>query len=359
MKILDLLNDVKKNSVDYVPGGVPLPPIPAGIKKCKLDANENQLGPSKKVVDALKAELDDMYNYPADQINITREAVAKAIGFEKNNIVMGSGSSSLILAIADMFFNPGDEMVISTPSYIAYSLLESRYGITPVCVPNKDFASDVHAMLDHITDKTKIAVLVNPNNPTGAKVSNEDMCYFMDNVPDHVITVVDEAYYEWVNDKNHMTMMDYVKKGKNVIVLRTFSKIYGLAGLRFGFAVTTKEIQEHLVKMEFNYGANRLVLKAARFALEDHEYLAKSIENNTKGRTYLNQALLDFGFDVVPSSTSFIYFDPHIDTQQLILDLNQHGVIIRRFGEQYVRVSIGLPEQNKQFVEALDNILHR
>ncbi|WP_249029572.1 pyridoxal phosphate-dependent aminotransferase [Tannockella kyphosi] len=357
MNVLDLLNDVKKEAVDYVPGGTPLPPIPEGITKCKLDANENQFGPSPKVVEALKGYLDDMYLYPANQITPTRNAIANNLGFEPNNIVMGTGSSSLICAVADLFFNPGDEMVLSTPTYIAYTLLESRYGITPVCVDNKNFASDVHGMLASITPKTKIAVIVNPNNPTGAKVSNEDMRYFMENVPEHVITVVDEAYFEWVDDKEHISMMEYVKAGKNVIVLRTFSKLYGLAGLRLGYAVTTPEIQQHLVKLEFNYGANRLVLQGAQIAIKDEEYIAASINNNTVGRNYISNALKSFGFDIVESSASFVYFNPHRDTQKFILDLNQYGVIIRGFGPTYVRVSIGRPEQNEQFVKAVEAIL--
>ncbi len=359
MDIKSLLSATKKDVVNYIPGGVPLPPIPDGINKCKLDANENQFGPSKKVVEAMKEELDTMYYYPLEQIGLTRQAIATWQGFEKENIVLGCGSSSLICAIGELFFNPGDEMVISTPSYIAYSLLVSRHGITMKSVDNKNFASDVYAMLDAITDKTKLAVIVNPNNPTGKKISNEEMRYFMDNVPDHVITVIDEAYFEWVDDAAHISMSEYINKGKNVIVLRTFSKIFGLAGLRLGYAMTTKEIQEHLVKMEFNYAPNRLALKAARVAIKDEDHIKKSIENNTVGRTYISKELIDLGFDIVESSASFVFFDPHCDTQQLILDLNQHGVIIRRFGEQYVRVSIGRPEQNKQFIDALHSIFKK
>ncbi len=359
MNIKDLLNNEKKAAVNYVPGGVPLPPIPEGITKCKLDANENQFGPSRKVVEVMKSELDNLFYYPLEQNNLTRNAIASWQGLEPQNIVLGCGSSALICGIGEMFLNPGDELVISTPSYVAYSIIVSRHGTIMKSVDNKDFASDVHAMLDAITEKTKLAVLVNPNNPTGKKVSNEDMRYFMDNVPDHVITIVDEAYFEWVDDPNHISMVEYIDKGKNVIVLRTFSKLFGLAGLRLGYAMTSKEIQEHLVKMEFNYGPNRLALVAARSAIEDKEYIKNSIANNTTGRNYISNELKKLNFDIVESSASFIFFDPHCDTQQLILDLNQRGVIIRRFGEQYVRVSIGLPEQNEQFIHALHDILKK
>lgn len=359
MKIYDLLNDTKKDAKDYAPGGSVLPPMPMGVTKCKLDANENQLGPSSKVVESMKADLDDMYLYPLEQVSLTRKAIAKWQGFNPENVVLASGSSSLIFGIADMFLNPGDEIVMCTPTYVSYTLFASRYGITLVDVPNKDFASDTHAMLDAITPKTKLAIIVNPNNPTGAKVSNADMCYFIENLPEHVIAVIDEAYFEWVDDSTHMTMMEYVHKNKNVIVLRTFSKLFGLAGLRLGYAITTKEIQEHLVKTELNYGPSRLVLKAARVAIEDKEYIARSIKNNTDGRNYLSKELRSFGFDIVESSASFIYFAPHMDTKQLILDLNQRGVIIRGFGETYVRVSIGRPEQNEQFVNALKDILNK
>lgn len=359
MKVYELLNDIKKDSKDYVAGGSPLPPIPKGVTKCKLNANENQLGPSPKVVEAMTKDLTDMYLYPLEQTNIAREAIASWQGFEPENIVLGSGSGSLICAIAELFINPGEEIIMCTPSYVTYTLLPSRYGAKLVEVPNKDFASDVHAMLDAVTDKTKLAVIVNPNNPTGAKVSNEDMCYFIEHLPEHVIAVVDEAYFEWVDDPNHMTMMKYVRENKNIIVLRTFSKLFGLAGLRLGYAVTTKEIQEHLKKMEFNYGPNRLVLKAVKVAIEDKEYITKSIKNNTDGRNYLQKELRALGFDVIESYTSFIYFAPHRNTKQLILDLNERGVMIRGFGETYVRVSIGRPEQNEQFINALKEIVNK
>lgn len=359
MKIYDLLNDIKKDAQDYAPGGSALPPMPAGVTKCKLDANENQLGPSKKVVDTMKEDLDNMYLYPLEQMRLTRDAIASWQGFDPQNVVLASGSSSLILGVAEMFLNPGDEIVMCTPTYVTYTLLSSRYGAKLVTVPNIDFASDVHSMLNAITDKTKLAIIVNPNNPTGAKVSNEDMCYFIEHLPEHVIAVIDEAYFEWVDDASHMTMMKYVHENRNVIVLRTFSKLFGLAGLRLGYAITTKEIQEHLVKTELNYGPSRLILKAARAAIEDKEYIQKSIKNNTDGRNYLNKELRALGFDVVESSASFIYFAPHVDTKQLILDLNQRGVIIRGFGETYSRVSIGRPEQNEQFINALKDILKK
>lgn len=356
MEIKDLLRVHMKSAKGYTPGGKPLPPIKEGINVCKLNANENQLGPSPKVVEYCKEHLNDMYLYPLETVKQARSAIAKFQNVSEDNVNIAAGSSSLICAISDLFLNPDDEIIICSPSYMAYYLMPDRYGAKMIEVPNKNYASDIQGMLDAITDKTKLVVIVNPNNPTGGKVSNEDMKYYMDNVPDHVITIVDEAYYEWVDDPKHESAIQYVKSNDKLIVLRTFSKLFGLAGLRAAYSIASKEIQSELMKLEFNYGANRLICGAIPIALNDTEYLKKSVANNTNGRKYLMEEMRKLGLEVVESYTSFIYFKPSCDPQKLLLDLNERGVIIRPFNE-YLRVSIGRPEQNEQYINALKDIL--
>lgn len=357
MAILDLLREPMKTAGGYIAGGKPLPTPPNGVVPAKLNANENQLGPSSKVLQAIQDELKNINLYPFEQNNLTRKALAEWLHFKPENIRMANGSMSLICAIGDVFLNPGDEVAMCTPSYMAYYSLPGRYGATLVEVPNKDFATDVKALLKAITKKTKLCIIVNPNNPTGGKISNADLQYFMDNVPDHVITIVDEAYIEWVDDNAYQNATKYVHENRNVIILRTFSKIFGLAGLRFGYLITTSEISQYLGIVEANYGPDRLALIAAREAIKDTEHLAASLKNNTDGRKYLTTELRALGFDVIESYASFIYFAPKMDTAYMIDELNKRGVYIRDFGKTYSRVSIGRPEQNKQFINNLKEIV--
>ncbi|MDD8049369.1 MAG: histidinol-phosphate transaminase [Thomasclavelia sp.] len=356
MDIKHLLRNEMKDARGYTPGGTPLPPIPDGITVAKLNANENQFGPSKKVCEYMKNNLEDMYLYPLSKVTEARRAIAEYYGFNEDNISIAAGSSSLICGIADLFLNKGDEVLISSPSYVAYYLMPERYGAKLIEVDNKNFASDIDELLNNINDKTKLVCIVNPNNPTGGIVSNEMIKKYMDNVPDDVITVIDEAYFEWIDDDSYESAMKYVKENKNVIVLKTFSKIYGLAGLRAGFAVSTKEIVEELHKIEFNYGINRLVAGAIPVALADKEYLEASRANNTTGRNYIYNEMKKMGIEVEMSYTSFLYFKTKKDPKEVLLDLNQKGVKIRPFGD-YLRVSIGRPEQNEQFIKALKEIL--
>ncbi len=356
MNVNDLFRNYIKDAVGYTPGGKPLPPAPEGTPFSKLNANENMLGPSPKVVEAMKESLTNMHLYPGKETAKTRDAIAAYHGVTASKINLGAGSTALICALHDMFLNPGDEVVAADPTYVAYRILASRQGADVVKIPTKDFACDPKAMLEAITEKTKLVCIVNPNNPTGAKITNEELHYYFDNVPDHVITIVDEAYIDWIDDNGETeSAIQYVDTHK-VVVLRTFSKLFALAGLRFGYSIASEEIAERLTIFEYNYSPNRLVLKAVRVALEDTDYIARSVANNTQGRNYIYDALCQYDFEVVKSYTSFIYFKPDRDPEQLLMDLNQKGVLIRPFGE-YLRVSIGRPEQNEQFVNALKEIM--
>lgn len=356
MDVNDLFRSYISDAVGYTPGGTPLPPVPDGIPFSKLNANENMLGPSPKAVEAMKEAAADMHLYPGKESGMTRAAIAAYHGVAESKINMGAGSTALICALHDMFLNPGDELVAAEPTYVAYRILASRQGANVVQVPTKDYACDIKAMLAAITEKTKLVCIVNPNNPTGAKISNEDLHYYFDNVPDHVVTIFDEAYIDWVDDGGEtQSAIQFVDTHK-VVVLRTFSKLFALAGLRFGYSIASEAIAERLTIFEYNYSPNRLVLKAVRATLEDKDYIARSLANNTQGRNYIYDALCQYDFEVVKSYASFIYFKPDRDPKQLMLDLNQKGVLIRPFGE-FLRVSIGRPEQNEQFVNALKDIM--
>lgn len=343
-----------KNSKPYVAGGKTLPDKVNGQEIAKLNANENQLGPSPKALQAIRDSLTDEYLYPAPQVSITKEKIADWLGFKKENINITCGSIALINAIADSFLNPDEEVLISSPSYPIYYSLPQRYGAKLVEVKNKNYASDIYALLDAINDKTKLVIIVNPNNPTGGLVSAKDMEYYMEHVPEHVITIVDEAYIEWVNKPYYTDCLKYVAS-KNIIILRTFSKIFGMAGLRFGYSISQKEIAERINIVEGNYSVSRAALIGARSAIDDIEFQERSIKNNTEGREYLMKEMRELGFEVAESYTSFVYFNCHRDVDEVLQHLESRGIFIRPF-DPYLRISVGRPEQNQRFIEALKEI---
>lgn len=356
MDILELVRDTMKDAKPYVAGGKPMPDHVEGYEIAKLNANENMLGPSPKAIEAMAQELAKGYLYPAPEMNKTKDAIGAWLGFSRDNINITAGSASLIAACGESFLNPGDEVVMSSPTYVVYYSMPARFGAKLVEVKNENFAFNVKAALEAITEKTKMVIIVNPNNPTGGMISPEDMQYYFDHVPEHVITIIDEAYIEWVQGKNGYTdALKYVHEGRNVIVLRTFSKIFGMAGIRIGYALSKPDIRNRLSIIEGNYSVSRIALVGARAAITDTEYLEKSLKNNTEGREYLIKEMRALGFDVAESYTSFIYFDCHRDGDVVQKHLESRGLFIRPFAP-YLRVTVGLPEQNKRFIEALKEI---
>lgn len=361
MEVKDLLREPLKGFTAYRPGGKKLVMKEGVTEVFNLNANENQLGPSPKAVEAMQkaAAMSHYYPFTYSQSDNARAFVGEYFGFGADAVMLTSGSSGIISAFAEVFLNPGDEMVTCVPTYDSYRSAAHRYGAIYKTAPLKDNAYDLDALYNLISDKTKLIVIVNPNNPTGTLLDNKELDAFIAKVPDHVITVIDEAYYEWIGDENYESAMRFVAQGKKVAVLRTLSKLYGMAGVRMGYAVMLPAICEEMRNVEWNYGPSRIGLDGMVAALQDKEYKAKSLENNTVGRAYLSKALKEAGFDVVESYASFVYFLPkNITSEQLVDELASYGVMIRGFGE-YARVSVGLPYQNEKFVETLKLVLNK
>ena len=361
MEVKDLLREPLKNFSAYKPGGKKIPVRDGVTSTIQLNANENQLGPSPKAVEAMQeaAKISNFYPFTFSQTEEVRAFIADYYGMQPEQIMITSGSSGIISAFGEIFLNPGDEMITCVPTYDSYRAVANRYGAVFKSAPLKNYAFDLDALYDLITDKTKLIIIVNPNNPTGTLISNEELDAFMEKVPDHVITVIDEAYFEWINDANYESAIKYVKQGKKVAVLRTFSKLFGMAGVRIGYGIMQKDIAEAMRNVEFGYGASRIGLAGAVAALQDKEYIQKSIENNTKGRNFLENVLKEAGFEVVKSYASFVYFYPKgITSEDLVNELGSYGVMIRQFGD-YSRVSVGLPEQNERFKQTLKQVLNQ
>ncbi len=361
MKIKDLLREPLKNFTPYKPGGKKLE-VEDGIQEIeRLNANENQLGPSPKAIKAMEKELlkCNFYPFTFDDLEKAREKIGRYHGFSKDHVMITGGTSGIISALGEIFLNPLDEVITCDPTYAAYSAMVQRYGAIYRYAPLKNYRFDLETLAQMINDKTKLIIIVNPNNPTGTVFTNKEIEDFLDKVPDHVITVIDEAYFDWIDDPSYHSATKYVHSNKNIIVMKTFSKLYGMAGVRAGYALMKPELCQEMKNVEFGYGASRLAVVGMMAALEDTEYVKKSIQNNTDGRNYLTKALQDVGFEVVPSYASFVYFLPKgIDSSTLIEKLALKGVFIRGYG-QYARISVGLPYQNEKFVQELKNILNQ
>lgn len=358
--VKDLMRDALKEYSSYTAGGMQIKPAAPGTRIAKLNANEMQMGPSPKAIEAMAAELKNGYLYPMEPIAKLKKAIAEYAGKPLNNITVFGGSGAGIQAIGEAFLNPDDELLICSPTYMAYYRLPARFGAKLVEVECEDgLSTDLDKMAAAITDKTKLIFICNPNNPTGTILCPEKLDEFIANLPEHVICVLDEAYIDWVSIPDYPTGFKYVEDGKKVIVLRTFSKIYGMAGCRVGYAVANEELTTCLGSIAGTFGTNRIGAAGATAALADTEYTKSAYENNTQQREYLTKEMEKLGITVVPSNTSFIYFEPHCNTQECLDFLQEQGVYIRYFGEKYLRVSIGLPWQDEMFIDAMKKYFNK
>ncbi|QGT99553.1 hypothetical protein SYNTR_0960 [Candidatus Syntrophocurvum alkaliphilum] len=327
----------------------------------KLASNENPIGPSPKGVEAVEKALAQLHFYPDSNCFYLKNRLSEILGYENENLIIGNGSDEVLKLIAETFINQGDEVVFADPSFVEYEFTAKIMGAACIKVNLKDFTHDLEAMLQAITDKTKIVYICNPNNPTGTIVTEQEMDYFMNNVPEDVLVVFDEAYVEYVEAENFASGLKYVDQGKNALVLRTFSKIYGLAALRIGYAITTKEIAQAIERVIEPFNVNMLAQVAALAAIDDHEHVKKSQNLNSEGKQYLYKEFKNLGFDYVPTEANFIFVDTHKDIQFIFNKLLQLGVIIRTgdiFGyPTYMRLTIGTKQENERLINALKAIL--
>jgi histidinol-phosphate aminotransferase len=348
-----------KSITPYVPGK-PLEELERelGISgSIKLASNENPLGPSPKAIAAIKKAVEGLNRYPDGSGFYLSQALAKKYEADINQIILGNGSNELIELVVRAFVQPGDEVISADPSFVVYRMITQAAGGTNVIVPCRDMRHDLDAMAERITPKTKIVFIANPNNPTGTMNTKAEMDRFMARVPDHVIVAVDEAYFEYVTHADYPDSLDYLKTGKNVLALRTFSKIYGLAGLRIGYGITTPEIAELMNKVRQPFNTNALGQIGAMAALADRKHVEKSIAVNNEGKQFLYQSFGQLGVSYLPTETNFILFETSLEGKDVYTELLKQGVIIRPMGGKKLRVTIGLPEENKRFVAELEKIV--
>ncbi len=323
----------------------------------KLASNENPLGPSPKALTAMREMLERANFYPDGGGYYLREAIAQKFGFERANVILGCGSNEIIEFIGKAFLNPGDEIVTSRHAFVVYKLMATLFGAKTIEVPDPGFAHDLEAMAAAITPKTREVFIANPNNPTGTLLSQEEIDRFMAKVPDHVIVVFDEAYFEF-NEQPPDTLK-YVREGRNVVVLRTFSKIQGLANLRIGYGLAKPDLVDVLQKTRQPFNTNGIAQAGALAGLLDEEHQRRTREITIKGREKMQQEFAAMGLEFVPSFANFVLVKVG-NGKAVFGALMKRGIIIRDmtgYGlPEWVRVSIGTAEQNERFLAELKRL---
>lgn len=349
-----------KKIAPYVPGKS----IEAVKKELKLEqvhrlaSNENPLGPSPKAKEAMEKAIHDVHLYPDASATKLRERIAQLYSIQPEEVVTGNGADNIISLVVSAYIDEGDEVVYCSPTFPAYRSAALLMGGIPVEVPLANgWTFDLETIKKKITAKTKLIFICNPNNPTGTIVESAALERFIQDVPEHVTVVLDEAYIEYLRKENYKTGIDYFKAGHPIITIRTFSKFYSLAGLRVGYAIASEELLEPILRLREPFACNRVAIEAAAATLDDKEFTEWHFQRNEAGKEYLSRKLTELGFTVYPSYTNFLFVHVKSDAQTLFGKLLERGLIIRPCNpwglDQYVRVSIGKKEQNELLVEML------
>ncbi|HWQ68954.1 MAG TPA: histidinol-phosphate transaminase [Patescibacteria group bacterium] len=334
---------------------------PVSEEWVKLDYNENPLGPSPLAVKAIQGLLHGLNRYPDCHGHDLKERLAARLGLSPAHIALGNGSSELIDLCARCFLGPGTEAIVGDPAFAFYDRAVQAAGSRRVSVPLKAFRHDLRAMTERITPRTRMVFIGNPNNPTGSCVQPHDIAAFIEALPEGVIVLIDEAYREYLPDELQPDIVRYVKEGRPMIALRSFSKIYGLSGLRIGYAIAPPDCVALIDKARQPFNVNALAGAAAVAALDDEAHLAGSKRLNEDGKQYLYQTFEELGVRYVPSAANFILVDVERDVDQVVRALAEKRVAVcslARYGlRTSLRVTIGAFRENERFVAALREVL--
>jgi histidinol-phosphate aminotransferase len=327
----------------------------------KLASNENPLGPSPKAVQAIRDAAARVHRYPDSTGHDLRQALSPRVGFPVEQIVLGNGSTELVELLAKIFLTGGRGAVVADQAFIMYQIAVRAMGAPLTLVPLTDHRHDLQKMSDACDERTALVYIGNPNNPSGTYVTRAEMRSYFDRLPAQVLTVVDEAYFDYVERPDYPDCLEFLREGRNVVVLRTFSKIHGLAGMRLGYAVTPREIATCLETIRSPFNTSFLAQVAARAALEDADHVSRSRAENRREVRYLSEQLAQRQVDFIPTVANFLLITTRMEAGELYQRLLRLGVIVRPM-EAYgypraVRVSLGLRQENLRFLEALDRVL--
>ncbi|MEO5358144.1 MAG: histidinol-phosphate transaminase [Nitrospirae bacterium YQR-1] len=344
----------------YVPGK-PIEELERelGIKNSiKLASNENPLGPSPMAVAELQMFIPSLNRYPDGGSYRLISALSNHLNVRPEELIVGHGSNELLDIAARTFMQPSDEAVMGHPSFVVYRNCTQKVNAVPVSVAlTPDKRHDLRAMAAKITQKTKIVFIANPNNPTGTIVTRDEFDAFMENLRDDILVVVDEAYFEYVQDSRNADSMKHFRAGKTILILRTFSKIHGLAGLRIGYGIAAPEIINEMNKVREPFNTNTLAQAAAVAALADKAHVARSVTANEDGKQFLYNELSKMSVNFTKTETNFLYIDLKKDAKEVYKKMLQKGMIVRPMGESSLRVTIGLQVENEAFVRIFKEVM--
>ncbi|OPY64265.1 MAG: Histidinol-phosphate aminotransferase 2 [Syntrophorhabdaceae bacterium PtaU1.Bin034] len=326
----------------------------------RLSSNENPYPPSPKVVESLVNAVFDLNRYPESEFAL-KSLLAKKYGIKPQNILIGNGSNEIIeTSLRAMKHNGRNQVMISDPSFAFYSIASSIYGYQTVSVPLDSLQLNLKSILERIDEKTRVIFLCNPNNPTGTIFDDRSFRSFLESLPPEVLVVVDEAYAEFSDNKEFPKSISYIDRHP-VLILRTFSKAYGLAGLRVGYGIGEESLVSFLERTKQPFSVNMMALIAAKAALGDESHLKKVLDNNRKGKKYLYDTLGDMGVEFFPSEANFVLIKLGTRAEAITRSLFEKRVLIRWLGgyglADYVRVTVGTMNENRVFTEALKRLV--
>jgi histidinol-phosphate aminotransferase len=362
MKIVEQVPEYIRSLIPYEPGK-PIEEVEReyGIaNSVKLASNENPLGPSPKALAAIREKLAQLNLYPDGDCFYLKQGLAKKLGVASEKLIFGTGSNEIIELAVRTFLRPGDEAVMAQQAFVVYQLIVQAVGGKGKAVPLKNFTHDLEAISEAITPQTRMVFLANPNNPTGTIYRRDEWERFLGKVSLDVLLIVDEAYFEYVKEPGYPNSLEYHAEDRAILTLRTFSKLYGLAGLRIGYGVGARELIALMQRVRQPFNVNAPAQWAALAALDDVEHVKRSLEANREGLEYLQKEFTRLGLAFVPSSANFILVRVG-KGQEVFQQLLRRGVIVRpmtgyKFPE-HVRVTVGTMPENRKFIETLEGVI--
>jgi histidinol-phosphate aminotransferase len=352
---------VTENARSAGPNAKTTPDQSSGL--IKLNANESVYGPSPKALAAMRAALENSHLYPDNDSPTLRQKLAQKHGIEPEQIVVGNGTTALLGVIARTLLQSGRNAVTSACSFISYPAVTQTACARLIEVPLVAHGFDLDAILKTIDTNTRIVFLANPNNPTGSFLDAASIDRFLANVPQHVIVVLDEAYFDYAQyfaatrGVDHSRSLDYVRADRNVLALRTFSKAHGLAGVRVGYAMGPAELISYIAQLQEVFALSTIAQAAASAAVDDEDHIQNALKNNAEQAEWMEQKLKRLGYSILPTWTNFIAIEVGEDSREFARKLRKQGVLVRPLGawgaSTSIRVTLGTAEQNRFFVQAL------
>ena len=327
----------------------------------KMASNENPLGPSPLALEAIKEYLPQINYYPDGNCYYLKEALAEHLALTEKNIIVGNGADELITLVCAAYLNPGEEIIMAHPSFSEYEFAAQLMDARTARIACRKFRHDLEAMAAAVNVQTKLIMICNPNNPTGTIVTHKELEDFLKGLPAHVLVVIDEAYNEYVADLSYPQSLEFLARGYNILILRTFSKVYGLAGLRIGYGLAQEDVITDLNTVRAPFNVNSVAQVAARAALRDQGHVQAVRTLNAHGKEFLSKEFERLGLFYLPTEANFFFVEVGVDSRKIFHKLLPKGVIVRSgdiFGfPRFIRVSIATEEQNVRFIQALEESL--